>query len=320
MTMFIDTSEVKSKRICSRQHLLSSRNRLHLRPKVTPPAFVTGKIFHDAMHNMYLGVSLEDTMKVVKSRMQSEADNALLAMIPGYFREVLHEDLDRFQVLDIEHRFTFKPTDREGNELDIGIVITGSIDMIAIERATRKLFGFEHKSAKTFRDPSYLWMDEQPRVYTEALKRYVVEYNKKHPTEDPITLGGIYINEVKKLLRDFKYKRSLCTYPADDMLNFMEMFYETCLEIKCASEFNDRGNPCPGYMSCQMCSYVSICSTYMYSTINLEALLEEFVEEFEVRSEDHLAEDKGGLESKITQVRIEAGMLEAAVSAEEVTP
>ena len=82
--MLIDTSEVKSFRTCGRQHLLSSRNRLHLRPKATPPASITGKIFHDALHQLYLGGKLDKTMEMVKRRMTSDADNCLLAMIPGY--------------------------------------------------------------------------------------------------------------------------------------------------------------------------------------------------------------------------------------------
>jgi hypothetical protein len=39
-----------------------------------------------------------------------------------------------------------------------------------------------------------------------------------------------------------------------------------------------------------MCDYSSICTTYGYGELNKALVLEEFVEEFEVRDVDHLDE------------------------------
>lgn len=39
-----------------------------------------------------------------------------------------------------------------------------------------------------------------------------------------------------------------------------------------------------------MCSFKSVCQTYMYENLDKDALLEEFSEEFAERKEDHLDE------------------------------
>ena len=206
----VDVSEIKTYKSCRRQWLFTSRNRFHLRPIVTPSHFALGTIFHESLHMMYMGASLEKTMEFVRANMSNDNEVALLAMVPGYYKNVLPGDLDRYQVLDIEHHFDFMPTDPStGEVLDADLHVCGSIDMIVLDPAENAIYGFEHKTCKNFRDSSFMWMDEQPRVYTYALQLYVEEYNAKHPDQEPATLGGIYINEVKKLLRDFKYQRTL---------------------------------------------------------------------------------------------------------------
>lgn len=288
MSVKIDVSEIKTFRTCRRQWQLSSRNRFHMRPRVTPKAFSLGIIFHESLHSLYLNVAPEKVMEMVRREMSVEDDAALLAMIPGYVREVLYQDLERYQVLDIEHRFSFLPTDSNGELILDDVEIVGSIDMIALEVATGKIFGFEHKTCKSFREKAYLWMDEQPRVYTKALEHYVANYNKVHGTD--YTVGGVYINEVKKLLRDFKYQRTLCEYPVEDMDNFMHAFFGSCAACKHAIDTNDIAPPMPSYFSCQMCNYSTICETYMYRRLDEAQVLEEFKEEFEKRREDHLDE------------------------------
>lgn len=311
--MKVDVSEIKTFKACKRQWQLSSRNRFHLRPVVTPPQFALGTLFHESLAELYLGVSLDKVMEMVKREINSDNDAALLAMIPGYYKQVLPGDLDRFKVLDIEHHFEIAPTtsdgtylfpmepvvdkstgelqyDANGNPLQQpSLVIVGSIDMIALDVEQNKIYGFEHKTCKSFRDPSYLWMDEQPRVYTWALQQYVRDYNAKHP-DNPATLGGVYLNEVKKLLRQFQYQRTLCTYSEEDMDNFMQAFFEDCVSCKHAVDNNSYAAPKPSYFNCNMCTFKTICSTYMYSNLDKDAVLEEFKEEFVQRDEDHLEE------------------------------
>lgn len=289
--MKVDVSEIKTYKGCRRQWLISSRNGFHLRPLVTPSHFALGTIFHESLHQMYMGVPLEKVMTFVRKEMSNDSEVALLAMVPGYYREVLPHDLDRFKVLDIEHHFSFVPADPEtGEVLDPDVEVCGSIDMIVLDVEENAIYGFEHKTCKNFRDSSFMWMDEQPRVYTYALMLYVQEYNAKHPDQEPATLGGIYINEVKKLLRDFKYQRTLCKYPADDLTNFMRAFFGTCCACHKSVVENDPAYPSPSYFGCSMCDYKTICETYMYSTLDKDTVIDEFKEEFKVRESDHLEE------------------------------
>ena len=174
--MKVDVSEIKTYKSCRRQWLISSRNGFHLRPLVTPSHFALGTIFHESLHQMYMGVPLEKVMTFVRKEMSNDSEVALLAMVPGYYREVLPHDLDRFKVLDIEHHFNFVPADPETGEiLDADVEVCGSIDMIVLDVEENAIYGFEHKTCKNFRDSSFMWMDEQPREYTYALMLYVQE-------------------------------------------------------------------------------------------------------------------------------------------------
>lgn len=281
--MNIDVSEIKTYRACKRQWKLSSRNAFHLRPIVTPPAFAFGTIFHEALHMMYLNVPLEKVMDMVRREMDPENDLALLAMVPGYYDNVLPGDLEKYQVLDIEWKFKIPmPFLNDVN-------VCGSIDMIVLDKETNKIYGFEHKTAKAFRDDSFLWMDEQPRVYTWALQTFVAQYNEKHP-EAHVTLGGVFINEVKKLLRKFDYKRSLCVYSESDLRNFMNGFFTDCKRCHHDVETDDVALPQPSYMGCKMCNFATICQTYMYGTLDKDVVMDEFKEEFKEREFDHLEE------------------------------
>lgn len=310
--MRVDVSEIKTFKSCRRQWQLSSRNKFHMRPIVTPPQFALGTIFHESLAQLYLGVPYEKVMEMVRREMQTDNDAALLAMIPGYYKNVLPGDLDRFKVLDIEHHFEIAPKtsdgeylfplepmvdkatgevqyDANGDPLMVSsLLVCGSIDMIVLDEAQNKIYGFEHKTCKSFRDESYLWMDEQPRVYTWALKEYVEEYNAKHGTN--CELGGVYLNEVKKLLRNFQYQRTLCTYTDEDLDNFMRSFFEDCLSCKHAVDNNSYAAPKPSYFNCNMCSFKTICTTYMYANLDKAEVLDEFKEEFVERTEDHLEE------------------------------
>lgn len=310
--MKVDVSEIKTFKTCKRQWQLSSRNKFHMRPIVTPPQFALGTIFHESLAQLYLGVPLDKVMAMVRREMQTDNDAALLAMIPGYYKNVLPGDLDRFKVLDIEHHFEIAPKtsdgeclfplepmvdkatgevqyDANGDPLMVSsLLVCGSIDMIVLDEAQNKIYGFEHKTCKSFRDESYLWMDEQPRVYTWALKEYVEEYNAKHGTN--CELGGVYLNEVKKLLRNFQYQRTLCTYTDEDLDNFMRSFFEDCLSCKHAVDNNSYAAPKPSYFNCNMCSFKTICTTYMYANLDKAEVLDEFKEEFVERTEDHLEE------------------------------
>ena len=308
--MKVDVSEIKSFKGCKRQWELSSRNKFHLQPWVTPKAFAMGTLFHESLHALYLGASLDKVMEMVKKEMDPENDIALLAMIPGYAREVLPGDLETYNILDIEHQFHFQPFDRDGNVIPelADLEVCGSIDMIALDVLENKIYGFEHKTAKNFRDDSFLWMDDQPRVYTVALQKWVDEYNAKMyktwkdtcesigdegvypPEPEPVTLGGIYINETKKLLKQFQYKRTLCVYDPDDLMNYIQSFFATCKELHSYVTENKYPEPCASYFGCQNCDFKTVCGTYQYKSLKKEEILNEFEFEFKERDHDHLEE------------------------------
>ena len=322
--MIVDVSEIKEFRHCKRKWQLSSRNSFHLTPCVTPPAFKMGTVFHECLHKLYLGKDEAEVEKYCTDQMKySDPKDAtmLLSMIRGYSRNVIPSD-ERFVPLDIEWHFKFSPYELL-DELGVDIVgrlgidtqlnditIAGSIDMIALDTDTNQIWGFEHKTAKNFRNDIYLWMDEQPRVYYAALKLWVGEYNKRAfdrwqaqadalieqgcvapPKPPAVTLGGVYINEVRKLVRAFDYKRSALKYPDDDLRNFLISFATSCAEChKYVDSPSIPRNPEPDMMTCMNCQYNTICQTYQYQNIDLDKLLQEFSLEYEVRKDDHLNE------------------------------
>lgn len=331
--MIVDVSEVKEFHHCKRKWQLSSRNSFHLTPLITPKAFKLGTVFHECLHKLYLGKDEEEVESYCKEQLANDDPKdatMILSMVRGYSRNIIPQD-EHFAVIDIEWHFKFNALellDAEGVALatEMGIVdalldidVAGSIDMIALDTDTGKIWGFEHKTAKNFRNDVYLWMDEQPRVYYAALKRWVEDFNKRSykqweqacadvneefkrkggvgecpytpPMPPEVELGGVYINEVRKLVRAFETKRSPLSYPADDLRNFMLSFATSCAEChKMVKNPNLPRNPEPDMMTCMNCQFNTICQTYQYQNINLNSLLQEFKLEFKVRDEDHLQE------------------------------
>ena len=331
--MIVDVSEIKEFRHCKRKWQLSSRNSFHLTPCVQPKAFKLGTVFHECLHKLYLGKDEAEVEKYCTDQLKNEDPKdatLILSMVRGYSRNVIPSD-ERFVPIDIEWHFKFSPfdlLDAHGfylaHEMGIAdalrdITIAGSIDMIALDTETNQIWGFEHKTAKNFRNDIYLWMDEQPRVYYAALKQWVKQFNARsyrqwqeacaevqkeyeqnggigvcpyQPAEPPeVTLGGVYINEVRKLIRAFDYKRSPLRYHDDDLRNFMLSFATSCAEChKMVNNPNIPRNPEPDMMTCMNCQFNTICQTYQYQNINLNDLLREFNLEYEVRKEDHLQE------------------------------
>lgn len=331
--MIVDVSEIKEFRHCKRKWQLSSRNSFHLTPCVQPKAFKLGTVFHECLHKLYLGKNEAEVEQYCTDQLKNDDPKdatLILSMVRGYSRNVIPAD-ERFVPIDIEWHFKFSPFDLldahgfyVAHEMGIAdalrdVTIAGSIDMIALDTETNQIWGFEHKTAKNFRNDIYLWMDEQPRVYYAALKQWVKQFNARsykqwqdacaevqkeyeqnggigvcpyqpaEPTE--VTLGGVYINEVRKLIRAFDYKRSPLRYPDDDLRNFMLSFATSCAEChKMVNNPNIPRNPEPDMMTCMNCQFNTICQTMQYQNVTLDGLLREFKLEYEVRKEDHLQE------------------------------
>lgn len=300
--MRIDVSEVKSFRECGRKWELSSRNTNHLVPLVQNDAFRFGTLMHEALHSMYLGVNPDDVLdKTIRELTDPAQVRVMTTIIRGYATQILPDDLERYRVLDIEHKFQFTPpalADALYPSVDLAtgevtyapIVLCGSIDMIVLDTWDNSIWGFEHKSAKTFRDSLYIKMDEQPRLYTEALQNYVDEHNALRLAKDenlePFKLGGIFVNQCKKTVKFFAHQRDACVYTVEDRQRFMSAFAATCERI--AESVMSSMPPEPGMMKCQMCDYKSVCEHVGYCDVNLAEILDEFSEEFKVREGDHL--------------------------------
>lgn len=319
MRIRFDVSEMKTFKDCGRKWELSSRNAYHMRPKVTSPNLVFGTLFHEALHALYAAAepNVDSITETITKELAGDtvAQKVMTKMIHGYYAEVLPDDKARYKVLDIERGFNFPipelaqagvsagqqpAVDPETGEIIIDpeqgeVVACGSIDMIALERETNKVWGFEHKSCKNFRTNVYHAMDEQPRMYFLALSSIVADLNKHLPEgHEPYTVGGIYITEVRKLSTKFEYQRRTCVYSPQQMKRFYEGVLHFGGQIVANARAIETGNlnlaPSPSFLKCAMCDYAPICEQYSDHDLDLDLVLDEFTEEFEIRNVDHLDE------------------------------
>lgn len=286
--MRVDVSEIKTYRECKRKHFLSSRNRLHLKPIAPNDNLFFGTVFHQCLHMLYAGAgeNLDDVHKYIDDTLgDSEMHKMMCTMINGYFDGPLQDDLNRYEVLDIEHSFDF--------EIAPDIHVCGSIDMIVKDKTDGKIYGFEHKSGKNFRPDIYDLIDEQPRIYFIALQRYAVNRAISPTTGELLApaqleeVGGIILNQVKKLKTQFQYKRTTHRYSDDDLTNFMASFEADAHHIYNEDEPE---LPSPSFMKCQMCDYASICQHFGYESLSTDKVMQEFEGEYVVREVDHLDE------------------------------
>ncbi len=262
---------------------MSSRNRYHMVPTTTPKALHLGTLFHEALAQLYLGANPDAVMRLVKADMGSD-ETALLNMVPKYYDQVLLNDLapvseggNGWQVLEVEHVFEFPSSIPD-------VTCTGAIDLIVYDPANNQILGIEHKTCSQFRDPALIYMDEQPRLYFEALEHYIPTSQYPHAEN-----GGIVINEVKKLLRDFQYRRTPCEYSPEDREGFWSKWTSDLFNLR--AEIESPQHPDPSYWACQMCDYKSICAQTGYKLLpDVETLVQNYSTEYEIRVRDHLEE------------------------------
>lgn len=308
--MRVDVSEVKTYRECGRKHLYSSRNRFHLRSTIPNPNLVFGTQFHEVLAMMYMGTDIDKILEWINVEVTDSVHWKVMDnMAKGYYHGPYQKDKNRYVVIDIEKSFNYSVGAIDDNMFPIkefvkdengvwwgvdengvlheAICICGSIDMICIDVETGKLVGFEHKTAKNFRPEVYDKLDEQPRVYSWALKKILEDYHTQGKYLEVLETGPVYLNQVKKLQTKFAYQRSICEYTDRELKYFMTAFVRTVQEI---ASGNSGCTPDPSYMKCQMCDYADICMHYGYDEINKDDLLKEFDGEFEVRDCDHLDE------------------------------
>ena len=289
--MRVDASEIKTFRECGRKHQLSSRNRFHLRPLSPNDNLVFGTQFHECLAMMYLGTSLDKILEFINREVKDSVYwKTMDTMVKGYYNGPYQQDKDRYVVVDIEKSFNYKLCDvvnPDTGEIE-DLVACGSIDMVCIDVETGRMVGFEHKTTKNFRPDIYNLIDEQPHLYTWALKKILEDYHTQGKYLEITETGPILINQVRKLQTKFDYLRVPCNYSARATEKFMASFVESATKIYLGQ--NNQEEISPGYMKCQMCDYATICLHYGYDDIDKEDLLQEFDGEFAVREADHLDE------------------------------
>lgn len=298
--MRVDVSEIKTRRDCGRKWALTSRNYYHIKPRVENSNLRFGSIFHEALAGLYLSKGDPESIDRVVDKYVAMLDGdeglqrTLTCMLYGYASEVLPADLEKYTVLDIEHKFEFGlPSELVEPPFDWAkdLKICGSIDMVLLDREAGEILGFEHKSCKNFRTEFYNSVDEQPRTYYIALNHYIEKYNAYHGTD--YKNGGIYVNEVRKLKTRFEHSRLepiVCT--EEECSRFLKGFRATAKSIYFAPEtyLGKLPDPEPSYLKCNICDFKSVCEHYGYNTPGREEILEEFSEEVETREFDHLDE------------------------------
>ncbi len=298
--MRFDVSELKTLQECGRKWQLSSRNSFHLRPKVPSDALYFGTLWHECLATLYMGGDIEKVIEQAQREVLSSdktMHKQITCMLRNYYNDVLKDDLDRYKVLDIEHGVSFYistvPKDDGSGEIDEerSVKVVGSVDMVVEEKGTRTIYYFEHKTCARFRPDVYFILDEQPRTYFIDLINYVDKKNRKlAPGEEPYKVGGVFINEVKKMSTQLQYSRKLCKYDEYQVARFTDKLMLTAERLRRLADGEEVPCAAPSYLGCQMCDMAAICQTYQYGDIDLDELIEEFGEEYEVRKVDHLDE------------------------------
>lgn len=286
----VDVSEVKTFRECVKKWEYSSRHKFHLRPKINPPAFAFGTLYHEALHAMYLGTDVDKILAMTLKEISDPVEERVMTnMITGYYDYPYQVDKERYIVLDIEFGFSMNIPFGEHTQVP-DLQLCGSIDMITIDKEDMCLWGFEHKTASRFRPEVYNKMDEQPRLYYEALGLYWDAHKEKLEELGCVGIGGILLNQVKKVQKAFDYRRVVCQYEPKDRERFMKAFLRTAEAIWIKTNSTEYELPEPGYMKCQMCQFASVCDHFGYDEAPLQSILKEFDEEYSVRDTDHLEE------------------------------
>jgi hypothetical protein len=307
--MRVDVSELKSRDNCGRQWQLSSRNAYHLKTRVPSENLMFGSIFHEALHAMYASDN-PNIDSIIAQAIKEFPDDAkrqrtMRTMLMGYYVNVLPMDKSHWKVLDIEHGFqiplwdlgTEEVVDEKTGEMHTQpkLIACGSIDMIVMDTETDMIWGIEHKTCANFRSGCYNAMDDQPKMYNLALAAYVDELNQRGDGSVNHKLGGIIVNEVRKLVTEFQYKRFTCSYTPEASQRFYNRLLvngarllEDTSKMETVDEYEME--PQPSQLKCQMCDYKTICETFGDQPVNLEKVLTEFQEEYQVRETDHLDE------------------------------
>ena len=287
-------NEIRQYSDCARKRYYSSRDCLAVRAVKANGNLVLGKKVHEMLEYYYLeGQKALEQMKgynsnvtlpreMVKVALESleefqlseEEATALGSDLStfhciheNYKAERLVDDLAKYEPLYCEMEFKLSNWPLEG------VQYHGQIDMIVRERATNKLWFFEHKTCRDFRPEIYNRFDVQLHLYT------VTGHNMSQ--HEGMEWGGSILNEIKKAktARGYAEHRMYYTYSEEEMYSFVKWLAK---KTQAAISPENEHEPCNTYMTCKMCEYASVCLAYGYEVpktyeevVNNSALVDE---------------------------------------------
>ena len=277
-------NEIRQYSECARKRYYSSRDCLAVRAVKPNGNLVLGKKVHEMLEHYYLRGQkaidslldiyeqnnqaivreaelprelVEGALELVEPFQLSSEDAEALGtdlstfncIHENYKAERLIDDLCKYEPLHCEMEFKLNnwPVD--------GVQYHGQIDMIVRERATGKIWFFEHKTCKDFRPEIYNRFDIQLHLYTVAGHNYCCANEAEW--------GGIILNEIKKAktARGYAEHRMFYDYSNTEMRSFVSWL---TAKTRAAISPNNFHEPCNTYMTCKMCEYANICLAYGY--------------------------------------------------------
>ena len=278
-------NEIRQYSECARKRYYSSRDCLAIRAAKPNGNLTLGKKVHEMFEYYYLkgeeaikalienisaqeGIDIDDcyelprgvverALELVEPFQLSDEDVQALGsdlstfncIHENYKAERLIDDLCKYEPLQCEMEFKLNnwPLD--------GVQYHGQIDMMVRERATSKIWFFEHKTCKDFRPEIYNRFDIQLHLYTVTGHNYC--------NASALQWGGIILNEVKKAktVRGYAEHRMFYNYSHAEMNSFVEWLKAKTKAAISPSNFHE---PCNTYMTCKMCEYANICLAYGY--------------------------------------------------------
>ena len=273
-THTFSANEIRQYSECARKRYYSSRDHLAIRSTKPSGALILGKRVHEMLEHYYMNgqTRLNELMNEGKPLTRELAEDALGDIEPFQLTEeqkaelgydistfnCIHEncrvrivdDLVKYEIIacEWEFRLTNWPVD--------DVMYHGQIDMIVRERATNKIWFFEHKTSKDFRPEIYNRFDIQLHIYTK--------YGKIFANMHDCLWGGMILNEFKKAKtsRGYAEHRMYYTYSDEEMEEFTAWLYK---KTAAAISAQNRHEPCNTYMTCKTCEYAPICLKLGYA-------------------------------------------------------
>lgn len=156
-------SEIKQFLQSRRNWYWSGRNALYLREKhIDSPALRLGSAFHDALENMYQERPV-DTRKLTKQyKLADEDKQMLIRHLTSYKSLVLPGDLERYEIIEPEMRYSYI--------LPNGVELFGFVDIVYRNKENNQIGALEHKYMSRPRSDRYNESEEQVRAYEIALR------------------------------------------------------------------------------------------------------------------------------------------------------